>query len=107
MSFPKLASCRNITRSAKRLAPFATVFLSCLLCETLALGQDVRTYHNNNARTGLYTAETILTIANVNATSFGKLFPISVDGKVDAQPLYLSSVGTKSGTHNLLIVASR
>jgi hypothetical protein len=106
MSFPKLASCRNITRSAKRLAPFATVFLSCLLCETLALGQDVRTYHNNNARTGLYTAETILTTANVNATSFGKLFTIPVDGKVDAQPLYLSSVGTKSGTQNLLIVAT-
>jgi hypothetical protein len=38
--------------------------------------------------------------------TFGRLFTIPVDGKVDAQPLYLSSVSTSSGTHNLLIVAT-
>jgi len=64
------------------------------------------TYHNNNARTGLNSKETILTTENVNVTTFGKLFTISVDGLVDAQPLYLSAVNTGSGTHNLLIVAT-
>jgi hypothetical protein len=72
-----------------------------------ASAQDVLTYHNNNARTGLDSKETILTTANVNATSFGKLFTIPVDGKVDAQPLYLSAVTIAGkGTHNLLIVAT-
>jgi hypothetical protein len=80
--------------------------LTCLLCGTTSFGQDVLTYHNNNARTGLNSKETILTTANVNATSFGKLFTIPVDGKVDAQPLFLSAVASNSGTHNLLIVAT-
>ncbi len=72
-----------------------------------ASAQDVLTYHNNVARTGLDSKETILTTTNVNATSFGKLFTIPVDGKVDAQPLYLSAVNIAGkGTHNLLIVAT-
>jgi hypothetical protein len=72
-----------------------------------AFSQNVLTYHNNNARTGLNSSETILTPANVNSTSFGKLFVLSVDGLVDAEPLYLSAVPIPSnGTHNLLIVAT-
>lgn len=72
-----------------------------------AVSQDVLTYHNNNARTGVNPAETILTPSNVNAASFGRLFTILVDGKVDAQPLHLSAVSIPGkGTHNLLIVAT-
>jgi hypothetical protein len=81
-------------------------FLTLLLYGSACFGQDVLTYHNNNARTGLNARETILTISNVNVATFGKLFTISVDGKVDAQPLYLSGVTTNSGKHNLLIVAT-
>ena len=64
------------------------------------------TYHNDNARTGQNLKETILTPANVNATNFGKLFVITVDGKVDAQPLYVSNVSIGGGTHNVLVVAT-
>ena len=71
-----------------------------------ALSQDVLTYHNNNVRTGLDVNETILTPANVNSTQFGKLFTITADGLVDAQPLYLSAVSVAGVTHNLLIVAT-
>ncbi len=69
--------------------------------------EDVLTFHNDNARTGQNLHESILTLANVNMNTFGKLFTISVDGKVDAQPLYASNVSIPGGaTHNLLIVAT-
>jgi hypothetical protein len=74
---------------------------------SLAFSQDVLTYHNNTSRTGLNSAETTLTLSNVNSASFGRLFTLSVDGRVDAEPLYLSAVPIPgSGTHNLLIVAT-
>ena len=68
--------------------------------------QDVLTYHNNNARTGLDSKETILTLANVNSSTFGKLFVVPADDLVDAQPLYVSAVTISGVTHNLLIVAT-
>ena len=70
------------------------------------LSQDVLTYHNDNFRDGLNAKERILTLANVNLASFGKLFTIPVDGRVDAQPLYLSAVTISGVTSNLLIVAT-
>ncbi len=63
---------------------------------------DVVTYHFDNARTGLNPSETMLTPANVNSTSFGKLGLYPVDGKVDGQPLYLSQLSISGGTHNVL-----
>jgi hypothetical protein len=71
-----------------------------------ATAQDVLTYHNNIARTGYYFRETILTLGNVNLSTFGKVFTIPVNGAVDAQPLYLSAVTLSTGTRNLLIVAT-
>jgi len=53
---------------------------------------DVITYHYDNLRTGQNLNETALTPANVNQVKFGKLGSFSVDGKADAQPLYLSNV---------------
>ena len=68
---------------------------------------DVLTYHNNIARTGQNLNETVLTPSNVTSAKFGKLGFYSVDGLVDAQPLYASSVAVPSnGTHNLLITAT-
>jgi len=83
--------------------------LSCCFAGSApaAFSQDVLTYRNNTFRTGLNSSETTLTPSNVNSASFGKLFTIPVDGKVDAEPLYLSAVPiTGRGTHNLLIVAT-
>ena len=83
-------------------------FLVCFLClaPPLSHSQDVLTYHNNNFRTGLNSKETTLTLTNVNSATFGKLFTVSVDGRVDAQPLYLHAVNIAGTTHNLLIVVS-
>jgi hypothetical protein len=66
---------------------------------------DVLTYHNDIGRTGQNLTETTLTTSNVTSAKFGKLGFYSVDGLVDAEPLYASSVSVPSnGTHNLLIV---
>jgi hypothetical protein len=68
---------------------------------------QVTTYHNGNGRAGLNSDEQILTVANVNSTTFGKLFTQKVDGYIFAQPLYLAGVnlGTR-GIHNIAYVAT-
>ena len=86
----------------KRILPLIT-----FLAATPAFAADVTTYHNDNARTGQNLSETILTPANVNVAGFGKLFVLSVDGKVDAEPLYLEAVTFPGqGTHNALYVVT-
>jgi outer membrane protein assembly factor BamB len=68
---------------------------------------SVLTYHNDLPRTGQNLAETTLTTSNVNASTFGKLFQATLDGKVDAQPLYVPAIAVlNQGTHNLLIIAT-
>jgi hypothetical protein len=81
------------------------LFLIAILC-TVASAQDVLTYHNNTARTGLDNKETVLTLTNVNSSTFGKLFTVPADGLVDAQPLILNAITIAGVAHNLLIVAS-
>jgi hypothetical protein len=68
---------------------------------------NVITYHYDNLRTGQNLNETILTPANVTSSKFGKLGAFTVDGRVDAQLLYLSAVAIPSvGTKNVLYVAT-
>src|SRR5277367_1095228 len=68
---------------------------------------SILTQHYDNARTGQNTNETILTPANVNSTTFGKLFALGVDSYVYAQPLYVPGVPVSGkGTHNVLYVAT-
>jgi hypothetical protein len=67
---------------------------------------DVATYHNDVARTGQHLNETALTPATVKSATFGKLGFYSVDGPVDAEPLYLSNMTIAGGTHNVLYVAT-
>ncbi len=71
-----------------------------------AAGVNVTTYHNDNARDGWNSSETTLTPQNVNATAFGKLRELAVDGKVDAQPLYVSGLSISGQAHNVLIVVT-
>jgi hypothetical protein len=78
----------------------------CIFSIALQAQVNVTTYHNDNARTGQNTLETILIPSSVNSNQFGKLFSVSVDGYVNAQPLYLSNVNIGGGTHNVLYVAT-
>ena len=72
----------------------------------VSAGTDVTTYHNDIARTGQNTTETILTQANVNSTTFGLLRNLPVDGLVDAEPLYLSQLSIGGTVHNVVFVAT-
>lgn len=74
--------------------------------DTGSSAADVLTYHNDIARTGQYLAETTLTPANVDAAHFGKVAFLSVDGKVDAQPLYVGQLPMHGVKHNVVYVAS-
>jgi len=68
---------------------------------------NVWTYHNDNLRTGANLQEGILTPANVNSSTFGKLFSYGLDGDVYAQPLYMSGVNIPGrGARNVVFVAT-
>ncbi len=67
---------------------------------------NVLTVHNDNARTGQNLNETILTTSNVNSASFGKLGTFSVDGLVDAEPLYVSNLTVAGSAHNVVFVVT-
>jgi hypothetical protein len=67
---------------------------------------DVTTYHDDIARDGLNAQETILTLSNVNSTQFGKIGFDTVDGLVDAEPLYLANVTISGTARNVLYVAT-
>ena len=69
-------------------------------------GTDVVTYKNDLARTGQNLNEKTLTPANVKHARFGKLQFLSTDGKVDAQPLYLSALSIGGVKHNVVFVAT-
>jgi hypothetical protein len=102
--FPRFDS---ISRRAG--VPCCLAVLTCCLVETTTLvGQvQVLTFHNDLARRGQNTNETVLTPVNVNSNSFGRLFAYPVDGQVYAQPLYVSNLDMGAlGIRNVLFIAT-
>jgi outer membrane protein assembly factor BamB len=87
----------SVTSSGARLTVTTT---------SVSRGTDVVTYKNDLARTGQNLSESSLTPANVNTASFGKLRFLATDGKVDAQPLYLSALTVGGAAHNVVFVAT-
>ena len=78
-----------------------------LAAASAAAQTSVLTYHNDNARTGQYLSEFLLTPANVSAPHFGRRYSLPVDGAVYAQPLYLSRVKIPgNGLRNVLFIAT-
>ncbi|HEX4268321.1 MAG TPA: PQQ-binding-like beta-propeller repeat protein [Steroidobacteraceae bacterium] len=73
---------------------------------TPSTNTDVVTYRDDVARTGSNSTESVLTPTNVNSSSFGLLRVLGVDGKVDAQPLYLSQLFIGGAAHDVVFVAT-
>jgi hypothetical protein len=89
------------------LWPMAALWLASFLAGPVYGQVPLVTWHNDNARTGQNLQETTLTPANVNSSNFGLLFTVSVDGLVDAQPLYVPSVTISGhGVRNVFYVVT-
>lgn len=69
-------------------------------------GTDVTTYKNDLSRSGQNLSESALTLTTVTSSTFGLLRTLPVDGKVDAQPLYLSQLSVAGGSFNTVFVAT-
>jgi outer membrane protein assembly factor BamB len=67
---------------------------------------DVLTYHNDNARTGQYLNELLLSPQNVNSRTFGKVGFLETRGLVDAEPLYVSRLVIDGVRHKVVFVAT-
>ncbi len=75
--------------------------------QTPAVLVPMLTYHNDNTRVGANTNESVLTPANVNVSSFGRLFTYTVDGHIYAQPLVMTNVNIPGkGIHNVVYVGT-
>ena len=64
-----------------------------LLAATVSRAQtDVLVSHYDAARTGQNLNEPTLTVPNLSATTFGKVYAFALDGYTHAQPLYKSNL---------------
>ncbi len=71
---------------------FVMLVLAVAIASAQASAQvDVLTQHNDNQRSGLNTHETLLNHQSVKS-NFGRLWTLFSDGKIMAQPLYVSSL---------------
>lgn len=66
----------------------------------------VYTYHDDLARDGANRQEYALTPADVDASSFGKLFSCPVDGAIYSQPLWVSHLQVDGKSRNVVFVAT-
>jgi Legume lectin domain/Chitobiase/beta-hexosaminidase C-terminal domain len=66
----------------------------------------VPTWRYDLTHAGQNTNETALTPANVNVSSFGKLFSVNVDSTTYPQPLYVPGLTINGSAHNVLFVAT-
>src|SRR6266852_2317813 len=92
---------------ARRLCLTLLVVCSAFLSSSFAQ-QPFLTSRADISRSGANINETLLTPANVNQNSFGRLFSVPVDYVVMAQPLYMPNVNIPGhGTHNVIYVVTQ
>jgi hypothetical protein len=100
------ASFQVVVTNSAGSATSNSVKLAVAAGTTHARGIDVTTYKNDLNRSAQNLSETALTLTNVASATFGLLRLLPVDGRVDAQPLYLSALNIAGGTFNTVFVAT-
>src|SRR5271166_230895 len=84
------------------------VCISLLLSTSTSFAQiPFATSRGDSARDCANTHETLLTPANVNKNSFGRLFSVPIDYMVMAQPLYMPNVNIGGVLHNVVYIVTQ
>lgn len=106
-----IATWRKRNGKSRRRRPTNRLSGQLETLEVRCLLASVVTYHNDAARTGQNLEETVLTRANVNVNTFGKVFSVTLDGDVYAQPLVKENVnitvGPHAGVRNVVFMATQ
>lgn len=109
------ASCGTISASGAFTAPnlaatcTITATASSSLTASVAASVDLVNYtarKGGGALLGAQTSELALTPSNVNVNTFGLSWTASVDGWVDAQPLYINALTVNGAPHNVVFIAT-
>jgi len=109
------ASCGSISASGAFTAPNVaatctiTATASSSLTASVTASVDLANYtarKGGGALLGAQTSEFALTPSNVNVNTFGLSWTSSVDGWVDAQPLYMNALTVNGAPHNLVFIAT-
>ena len=100
----------NGERLAVGLTSFRSLAVAALMAAfapMAAVGQvNVPTQHNDLARTGANLNETVLTPASVSGKHFGMLFKRVLDDQVYGQPLVVTNVKIRGGTHDVVYLTT-
>ncbi len=79
-----------------------------LLCFFSLKAQNILTGSYDLGRTNANLSETILSPSTVQASNFGKLFSLPVDGQIAVQPLYEQNVTIQGkGVHNVVFMETQ
>ncbi|HEX3843826.1 MAG TPA: putative Ig domain-containing protein [Steroidobacteraceae bacterium] len=108
------ASGKTVTFTAPQAPGTYTVTATSVTNQTQSTGislgvtnlSGIYTQHDDAARDGANEEEYALSPADINGSSFGKLFSCTVDGAVYAQPLWVAGLNVNGAAHNVLFVAT-
>jgi chitodextrinase len=96
---PATVGTHTVTATAGGQSVNATVYITNY--------PGIFTFHNDNSRLGANTNETVLTPANVNTSTFGRLFSYPLDGTAVSSPLYVPNLSIPGqGFHNVVFIAT-
>src|SRR5258706_5389759 len=89
-----------------KLSQVCLMSLLAALSATAPAAVTVPTQKGDNGRSELNSAETALTLQNVNVNTFGLLFKRSATGDMYPQPLIVSGLNIGGGSHNVVFLAT-